>query len=144
MFKALIVGIMSLGLLSGCTVTPKAGAGSELSMNIGSEQTLLGKLFITEVYTGKGILEPQGIRRKSYIEASNFSFTCKSTIVENYEKGPAVRYPITCDDGSTGVVLVRYRIQGSAYLQGIGQGKMSDGRNIQLVFGSQSSALEWQ
>lgn len=144
MFKALSVAIMSFSLLNSCTITPKEGVGSELSMNIGTEQTLLGKLFITEVYTGKGVLEPQGIRRKSYIEASNFSFSCKSSIIENYEKGPAVQYPLKCDDGSTGVVLVRYRIQSSTYLQGIGQGKMSDGRKIQLVFGPQSSALEWQ
>ena len=144
MRSLLVLGFVSVGLLAGCTVKPKSGDGSDLSMNIGSEPTLLGKLYIVEVYTGMGVLEPQGLRRKSYIEASNFELSCKSPIMENYEKGPAVTYPLACNDGSKGNVTVRYRIQGRFWLEGVGQGEMEDGRRVKLIFGPQSSNLEWQ
>lgn len=143
MRKAVVAGIVGLAVLSACTIEPNVNDGSELSMNIGKEPTLIGRLFITEVYTGS-VYQGLGFRRKSYIEASNTDLSCKSDIMENYEKGPDVRYPLTCDDGSKGHVTLQYRIQGKAWLQGIGQGQMNDGRRVKLVFGAQSSSLEWQ
>lgn len=143
MRKAVTAGFVGLGLLSACTISPNENERSDLSMNIGAEPTLIGGLYITEAYTGS-VYQGLGIRRKSYIKASNFNLSCKSEVMENYEKGPDVSYDLTCDDGSTGVVTLQYRTQGKVWVQGIGQGQMRDGRRVKVLFGPQGNSLDWQ
>ena len=52
-------------------------------------------------------------------------------------------FNLTCDNGSTGQVILKITMWGNGSAQGAGVGSMSDGSKLKIVVGDMSGTLGW-
>ena len=134
MRKALVAGIVGIGLLAGCMT-------NGLQMNIinnsdDKPEFLMGE--ITQVKALKSIT----------FVAENFTVSCEGVSPDgNVQLGLTHdiythQFPISCSDGRDGTVRLRIRVGGGS-IRGTGIGQMSDGSDVRISIGETSGGIVW-
>lgn len=144
MRKALVAGIVGLGLLAGCS------AGYDIGMKLEKSPTDFEILMGT--FDGSMALI-HGSPKNAEITATNGDVTCNGVSntgqfsTDMGKNKVKHMFRVTCDDGRTGNVMasITGRPSGLAGLNifGSGIGKLSDGTKIKIVFGDASGTLAW-
>jgi hypothetical protein len=140
MRNALAAGFIGFGLLSGC------GSAIPTQMNIaaGSKQPefLMGEITREGGY---------GLSKINFT-AQNLEKSCEGQSlngeIQIMSNGPwqdsyKHKFPITCSDGSKGIVMMRLTIKGSSGVRGTGFGEMNDGSTVKISVGETSGGLAW-
>lgn len=140
MHKALVAGIVGVGLLAGCTISRPSGI--PMMINIEGQQTLIGNLVVTSVYTGAGLLEKQGMAYEGYVQVTDGRISCKSPAL-NFRGMTieAITIPISCDDGSDGTILMQ--TTGETLQGAVGNGEMTNGSRVRAVWPVTGATLAW-
>ena len=134
MRKLFVLGLLSIGLLSGCA-TPDVGMKIEKSPT--NFDILLGSM------------ENASSPKRSSIVASNGELTCEGkattgkTTVELSRNGIQATYAVTCSDGRTGNIIFKGSDYGVAGFKGAGIGKLNDGSKIRVVVGDAAGTISW-
>ena len=140
MHKALVAGIVSIGLLAGCSA-PSAGLKIVSSKNSGKDDAiLLGTLELPNAGFGKWA---------GNLQVTDGEISCEgSGEGSKVDTGWAVvrsRHSIdlVCSDGRTGSVQVSLSGSSSESMSGVGVGKLNDGSKLRLVVGDAVGSLSW-
>ena len=133
MRKALVVGVLGLGLLGGCAETPTI----TMQFKDQSETIMIGQMnlngdwntihFDYEVTDGEITCSGKTMPAKSTLLNVNFS-----TVMS-----------VNCDTGSNGKISANLRLSEEGLWNGVGVGKLNDGTKIRIVVGQMSGNLEW-
>ena len=144
MRKALVAGIVGLGLLGGCYSKLPDGNGTasvtwkdQAVMKVGDE-ILIGHMTTIMGTMASG---PSYYRQVQQLKISNGDFSCSTPLNERWGggfqgsfAGKSYRSNITCSDGSEGSIQLTVEAVRSA-MQGLGIGKLSNGKKLRLTFG---------
>ena len=125
-----------------------ASCGPQIStqMNIekgsGKPEYLMGEITRAGGYAFKKINFKAENLKKS---CEGQSLNGKAQIVSNglWKDTFKHKFPITCSDGSTGMVMLRLAITGSSGVTGSGYGEMDDGSTVKISVGETSGGITW-
>jgi hypothetical protein len=140
MRKVFVGVIVGFGLLAGCTIS--GSTGIPMMINIEGQQSLIGNLVVTSMYTGGGVMEKQGMAYEGYVQVTDGSISCKSHELNFRGKTiEPITISISCDDGSDGTIIMQTIAE---TLQGaIGTGRMSNGSRVKAVWPVNGANLAW-
>mgnify|MGYP001565839679 CR=1 FL=1 len=137
--KRFLVALLSLTAAS-CATNP------DVAMKIEKSPSEF-KILIGEFDGSLALIH--GSPKNAEIQATDGSFTCigKSTTGEfstDFRKNKVRHlFNFTCDDGSTGQVILIITMWGNGQAQGVGTGVLSNGSKIKVVVGDMSGTLSW-
>lgn len=135
MRKGLVAGIVGVGLLAGC-------------INLATQMNIIDQQGQSEFLMGE-ITSINSNFAKINFTAESFSKTCEGTSLEGQVKyalpGDTYyhQFPISCSDGSNGVVRLRFKLGGHSTMTGSGIGTMSDGSDVRISIGETSGGIVW-
>lgn len=169
MRKAVVAGIVGVGLLTGCGIAPAGNKGPDAlgkgkqTYNItkpavikftksGSETVLIGTVS-TGIYSGSKSKDGYVVKIEQSITASNGELRCQTGIGSaSTEKlkiltMEAYTTTIQCSNGKTGRVSLtagtdQYKT-GQVNASGFGTGKMKDGSNVRIIYGETAANMMW-
>ena len=90
-----------------------------------------------------------GSPKKASIHATDGEFSCEGKsntgkFKTDMRKNVVTHlFHLTCDNGSTGQVILKITMWGNGSTQGAGVGNMSDGSKLKIVVGDMSGTLRW-
>ncbi|MDB9851651.1 hypothetical protein OAC62_01755 [Amylibacter sp.] len=140
MNKALVAGIVGLGLLVGC------GANIPTQMNIEASSSQ-SEYLMGEITRAGGF----GLSKINF-KADSLKKSCKGQSLNGeiqlmsnglWQDSYKHKFPITCSDGSTGLVMLQLTIKGASGVRGTGYGKMDDGSVVKISVGETSGGIDW-
>lgn len=150
MRKCFVVGVISVGLLSGCYSTLPDGNGTAaytwndpVVLSVGKDK-LTGQMTTIMGTNAKG---PSYYRMTQQFEASNGMVTCTTALNERFGGGRDGQFAgksydtdISCSDGNQGrmrITVDTWNGRGIANhgYKGLGIGKLTNGKDLRLVFG---------
>jgi hypothetical protein len=143
MQKATIAGIVSVGLLAGCS------AGYDIAMKVEKSQNDFEILMGT--FDGSMALM-HGDPKNATITATNGELTCNGvsntgSFSTDMSKNKVKHlFKMTCSDGRTGNLMASITARPQGYgvrVIGAASGKLNDGSKIKVVFGDTSGTLGW-
>ena len=143
MRKLLVLGFVGIGFLAGC-----GGANIPAQMTVENTnqrpEFLMGE--VTRV-PGRGF----ALQRINF-RAEGLDTICEGTSLNGAisigsnglnKDSYKLKFPINCDDGRSGMVMLDLTIAGYSGVSGSGYGEMSDGSIIKLSVGNTSGGLRW-
>ena len=139
MRKALIAGIVAVGLLAGCNMTHLEGPPAAMSIK-GADTTLIGQYSFPSV-------KPKGGRKvevTANLSVSDGVLSCSGQSTYMEKAVTQVQMPISCSDGNSGnAILVLNPDSWRNSMTGIGQGKLTNGRKFKIIVGPLNGTLDW-
>ena len=139
MRKAVVAGIVGVGLLAGCS-DPSATMQIVDKSGLEETTTLVGVMETGMVGPGK-----PGFK----FDLSNGELTCiTDRHSANWQRGwnrNRIRQIVDfqCDDGRSGKIQIALSGTSNEDWSGVGQGKLNDGSKVRLLVGDMSGAINW-
>jgi hypothetical protein len=140
MRKVFVGVIVGFGLLAGCTIS--GSTGIPMMINIEGQQSLIGNLVVTSMYTGGGVMEKQGMAYEGYVQVTDGRISCKSPALNFRGKTiEPITIPISCDDGSDGTIIMQ--TTGETLQGAVGNGEMTNGSRVRAMWPVTGANLAW-
>ena len=135
MRKAVIIGIVGIGLLAGC-------------INVATQMNIIDQQGQSEFLMGE-ITSVNGGYNKINFAAESISKSCGGTSMDGQVSlalsGDTYshQFPVSCSDGSNGLVRLRFKLGPRGSMTGSGIGQMSDGADVRISIGETSGGIVW-
>ena len=135
-----LLGIVGVSLLAGC------GANIPTQMNIEASSSqpeyLMGEITKAGGFGLSKINFKADSLKKS---CEGQSLNGETQLMSNglWQDSYKHKFPITCSDGSTGLVILQLTIKGGSGVRGTGYGEMEDGSVVKISVGETSGGITW-